>query len=861
MLVLAREATVSSRERRLPEGHGLVHSIRQGAIALLDLILVLFALAVLLLAVGLLQPLATRLALPQTLVLAVLGAVLGVVFGPWQPLGDLEALADLHGGLSLLDLSAEAFLFIFLPPLLFTAGLSVDVRLLKEDLAAVLLLAVVAVFICVLVVGLALWPLVGAGLSLVACLLLGAVVGPTDPAAVVGVFRDIGAPRRLTTLVAGESLFNDAAAIVLFSLFVSVLSLGGSLSVFSTLETLVVAFLGGSVFGVLAGKLAGLAFRWVAHSAVAATSVSVALAYLVYILGERYIGVSGVVAVVAAALVFTVDGPTHLIPTVWQSVKTAWQQLEFWANSLVFVLASMLAVMALPAAAPGELLLVLVVVAAALLARTLVLYLLLPLIVGLGLTRPIGERFKVVIIWGGLRGAVTMVLALAVAGDSSLPQEVRDLVALLAIGYTFFTVLVQASTLKPVLRLLGLDRLPAREQQLRDRVMALSVEEVSRQVLEAARNYDLAPELVEATVARERPKVEESSMSREDSLAVGLLTLVTRERDLYLRHLHEQVLGRRLVAGLITSTDRLRDAVRDEGLAGWHKATGWVLGFALPQRLALWVLRRFGWRRPLALTLADRFELLMITRFVVSELKTYAEERLAPVMVPEARDDLIAALVQRQSDLDSALAAAHTRYPSYSDALAARYLARIALRLEAAAFERQLQEQLISREVHADLLRGQEARRARLSRRPSLDLGLELASMIDRVPLFHRLPEASQQRLAEALRPGLALPGEAIVTKGAAGRSLYFVVAGEVVVELPTGGIRLGPGAFFGELALLSRSARTATVRAEGYCHLLLLDAGDFREALRRDPALREHIESVAASRRTRPKDTPAAEG
>jgi len=811
-----------------------------------DVMFLLLVLAVLFLVVGLLQPLATRLAVPQTLVLAVLGIVLGLLLGPWQPSEELQEFADLEGWLLRLESSADAFLLLFLPPLLFTAGLSVDVRLLREDLAAVLLLAVVAVVVCVFIVGLALWPMVGAGL--VACLLLGSVIGPTDPAAVVGVFRDIGAPRRLTTLVAGESLFNDAAAIVLFSLFLGILAEGSEPGWLQGVEDLAIAFAGGILFGLVVGKLTGWAFRWVGRSAVAASSITVALAYLTYINGEHFLGVSGVVAVVAASLVVAVEGPTRLAPAVWHSVQTAWEQVEFWANSLVFVLASMLAVVALPAASPGELLLVLVVVAAAILARSLVLYLLLPLIVGLGLTRPVEGRFKVVLLWGGLRGAVTLVLALAVAGDGRLPQEVRDLVALLAVAYTFFTVFIQAPTLNPVLRLLGLHRLPPREQELRDRVLQLSLKEVASQVETTAASYAIDPKLAKQALDRD-DTLPEPTMAEEDSLAVGLLTLVTRERALYLQHLHDETVSRRLMGQLLAGTERLRDAVRDQGLAGWREATGWVLEFGVRQRLAIWLHRRLGWRSLLVTALADRFELLLITRFVVSELKRYAEETLAPVMQPKARIALVLALEERLDELDAALAAARTRYPSYSEALAGRYLARIALQLEAASHDRQLAEQLISREVHADLMRDLEARRARVAHRPSLDLGLELAAMIDRVPLFHELPQASQQRLAASLRPGIALPGQAIVVRGHRGRSMYFIVAGEVMVELTDGGIRLGPGSFFGEMALLSRGPRSATVRAEGYCHLLILDERDFREAIRRDPALKQHIEEVAASR------------
>ena len=103
--------------------------------------------------------------------------------------------------------------------LLFEAALNVDVRQLSDEVAPVLLLAVIGVIVCTFVVGLALWPISSVGI--LACVILGAIIATTDPVAVVGIFHDIGAPRRLSTLVQGESLFNDAAAIAIYSIATS----------------------------------------------------------------------------------------------------------------------------------------------------------------------------------------------------------------------------------------------------------------------------------------------------------------------------------------------------------------------------------------------------------------------------------------------------------------------------------------------------------------------------------------------------------------------------------------------------------------------------------------------------------------
>ena len=180
----------------------------------------LLAIAMVLTLVSLLVPLAERLRLPHTVLLAIAGLGLGFA-GVWAMAGAGGMTHDIFEGLLRLEQRTELFLPMFLPPLLFNAGLTIDVRRLLDEIFAVLLLAVVAVLVCIGVVAVVVHQ--ATGIDLVVCLLLGAIVSTTDPAAVIGIFRDVGAPKRLSILAEGESLFNDAVAISTFALVMDIL--------------------------------------------------------------------------------------------------------------------------------------------------------------------------------------------------------------------------------------------------------------------------------------------------------------------------------------------------------------------------------------------------------------------------------------------------------------------------------------------------------------------------------------------------------------------------------------------------------------------------------------------------------------
>src|SRR5215471_2805390 len=258
-----------------------------------DTIQTVFAVTALLGLVSLLLPLAERFSIPYAVLLAIVGIAIGGASNlPFaiQPGG---ILADIIGWLRDFGLTAESLLYVFLPALLFEAALNVDVRQLSDEMATVLLLAVIGVIVCTFVVGFALWPISSVGF--LACIILGAIIATTDPVAVVAVFRDIGAPRRLSTLVQGESLFNDAAAIAIYTLAVAVLAGHRPSSPVEGILTFLRQFGGGLMAGYLAGWFVTLFLPILRARRFAEAAMMMSLPNLILILCAQRLGDSGVV--------------------------------------------------------------------------------------------------------------------------------------------------------------------------------------------------------------------------------------------------------------------------------------------------------------------------------------------------------------------------------------------------------------------------------------------------------------------------------------------------------------------------------------------------------------------------------------
>jgi len=815
-----------------------------------ELIGAILAIAAALALASLLLPVAERFRVPHTVLLAVLGILLGVLVDRFG--GEARGygiVGELVNGLSSVTGKAEAFLYIFLPPLLFTAGLTIDVRRLLDDIWAVMLLAIVAVFLCIGAVG-GLLHLV-TGLDIFLCLLLGAVVSTTDPAAVIGVLRDVGAPKRLSILAEGEALFNDAAAITVFGILIAVLISRALPDAAAPGLGFLREFLGGIALGYALARAAILLLMRLGHSSLGVTSITVGLAYLAYVLGDRYIHVSGVVAVVAAALTMAALGPTRLQPRTWEALRETWHQLEFWANSLIFLLAATVAAQVLDDLQWRHVLAVAVVYVAAFGARAFTLFGLLPMLEATGRSQPVNRGYRTILFWGGLRGAVTLALALVAYGNGRLPAEVREFVAIVATLFVLLTLFLNAPSLRPMMRYFRLNELDETDKALRDRVLKVSREKVDREVGVIAEAYGAAPATPGGPPAEVPAAPHGPSMPADVREAYGLRVLCAREREHYLAHFEHRTISRTIATRLITGVDRLIDRVRAEGGAGYDLAMRQLNTVGWRFRAALWVYQRVGWERPFAEQLADRFETLMAMRVVLDEMCEDDRGDIAALLGEDVAATLIARIERRVQAVERALRALSLQYGGYAEAVRAQHIERIAIRLEGLEYERHWANMTIGREVYDDLRRELEERRAGAMRRTPLRISRELAQMISRVPLFAGLNDAAVREVGSRLRPRVALPGEKVVEKGQEGDAMYFITAGQAVVKLAVGDVVLREGDFFGEMALLEGLPRNADVVADGSCHLMELSAADFRRLVAADPDLRRAIEGVAARRRT----------
>jgi CPA1 family monovalent cation:H+ antiporter len=387
----------------------------------------------------------SKLKVPYTIGLVVVGGICALLSRHFNVLEPVSGLT----------LSPGIILFLVLPTLIFDAALNIEIKRLRRDILPILALAAAGLIISAAVIGGTL-PLLTA-LPLSGALLFGALISATDPVAVISLFNEIKAPKRLIVLIDGESIFNDATAIVLFSIFLAA-PINGMADILHKSAPALVSFVtvlcGGAAIGALTGFFGMLVLRFRKGDMTLQITVTLITAYASFLLADK-LGGSGVISTLLAGLVLNATMDATVRRRHRETLRHFWEYFAFAANSFVFLLLGFTEFKIFHTSesikhSVGMILLAIPIIIAA---RAAAIYAIVP-IYNKFVKRENGISFpyQTILLWGGLRGAVPVALVFSI--PESYPH--RTDILHLTFGYILFTLLINGTTIKKLMNALGM---------------------------------------------------------------------------------------------------------------------------------------------------------------------------------------------------------------------------------------------------------------------------------------------------------------------------------------------------------------------------------------------------------------------
>ncbi len=806
----------------------------------------------LLLVAALAAILARRLRFPYTVGLVLVG--LGVGY-----LARQVAAAEV---LRSVELSPEIILFVFLPTLIFESAFNLDSRLLAKNLAPVIALAVPGLLLSTALVGGVVT--LGTDLPLGPALLFGALISATDPVAVVALFKELGAPKRLAILVEGESLFNDATAIVLFQIILAVLAGGGiGLGMLGrgAADFLVVSA-GGVLIGLLIGYLMVRSIAVAQQEPLVEVALSTVVAYAAFILADHYLHVSGVMATVGAGAVVGTLGSTRFSPQVRHYLHQFWEYAAFVANSLIFLLVGMSIDLAALLQDPGPLGWAIVAI---LVARALVVFGLVPLVSRLPGTGSIDRRYQGVLYWGGLRGAVALALALSLSADFAH----RELVITLTVGVVLFTLLTGGLTMGPLISVLGLNRPSLVQRLARSQAQLAAKQEAAQRLteLESTGHYsrsqlrDLHRRYEEDArqVQEDLKRLRDEGRDWEARAALWSEAL-TVEKTTYRRLFDHGSISEAVLHELELELDLQRDALAQGNPPGASttimplevRTAAFLFGIVERISPSNRLVQRHR-LRALAAKYEHDFAQLEASRRVATAMQRLAALSGAePRLEEELRDFYGTRELEAQKRMDSI--AEH--FPEYVSAVQQRAALRIALDGEADAVEGLAGLGAVPVLLAREARQAVETTQRELMSQHIRELEPDPRELLTRVPLFHQLRPEDVTRLLARVSPRTLLAGETVIRQGQSGTSLFLVARGVLSVEVERAGrlrrrvATLRAGDFFGEMALLSDEPRQATIAAVSDSRLYELSRRAVQDISQTSPNLEAALRDASQRRK-----------
>jgi len=393
----------------------------------------------LLLIAALLEPLCERCGVPDSICLVVLGYA-GSEF--------VVRLFHIDTGIRWDNINQIIFYGI-LPILIFRASIEINIRALWNDIVPIILLSFPLLVLSAAITAAGVYyGIHHPGFPWEAALLTGALLCATDPAAVLSLLKKTNAPQRLGLILEAESLFNDATAIVLYSVFSAMAVTGLQNSTWgSAMLQFTTVFCGGLAVGALTGIVARFIFKATGRTRIHVL-VTFLCAYVAFILADRFMNLSGVMAVLAAGLIIGVPGRGPGGDAEKNFITELWEIADYIAGALIFLLAGVTINITM---FTDQWLAILIGIAAVIAARMIIIFGVFPLMNRFPRVTPVPVQHQVVLAWGGVRGTVTLALALSLPLSLGYWYTIQSI----AYGVVMFTLFVQTATMNPLLRRLN----------------------------------------------------------------------------------------------------------------------------------------------------------------------------------------------------------------------------------------------------------------------------------------------------------------------------------------------------------------------------------------------------------------------
>lgn len=342
--------------------------------------------------------------------------------------------------------------YVFLPIIIFESAYSIDQKQLQKSLMPILVLALPIMILATLMIAFLLYFLIGhpTGFPIYTALVAASLLAATDPMAVIRHLKAMSTSSETIVLLEGESLFNDAIGVVLFTSFVAIaVSFNGagfgdfSIDWWEKLSIFCWQFFGGLLFGILCG-LIGTFFSYVIKTRILENILLIAIAYGSFMLAEDYVKVSGMMAVLSAGLIMNKAHQKYISTRDKEFIDYWWHVIGYFSNSMLFIL---LGVTVTVQMFTDRWLAMIIAIGAVLVVRSISVFGLLPLFTSFN-KFSLSHKELMILTWGGARGAVTAALAL------SLPTQIEGWLTVqsMAFGVILFTLFIQAPTIPWILK-------------------------------------------------------------------------------------------------------------------------------------------------------------------------------------------------------------------------------------------------------------------------------------------------------------------------------------------------------------------------------------------------------------------------